>query len=191
MIKLFRAHGLIRRQQPQRKLGIVNAAEELVESAVHVGGVADGGSERINETFKVRSDGSELDGVLLTTGAEEIDGPREIRREERDQELEAARKTLEHAIALLPAEVQKKKYVLAKPSPTSREKFAPWSLKKVDHNTFKRDILSFLRGAYKDRKPTENMKEMHKLWEMFKHLPTVEESIQCAIEEIKAATRDA
>ena len=102
--------------------------------------------------------------------------------------LEAARKTLEHAIALLPAEVQKKKYVLAKPSPTSREKFAPWSLKKVDHNTFKRDILSFLRGAYKDRKPTENMKEMHKLWEMFKHLPTVEESIRCAIEEVKEAT---
>jgi hypothetical protein len=35
------------------------------------------------------------------------------------------------------------------------------------------------------------MKEMHKLWEMFKHLPTVEESILCAIEEVKAATSDA
>jgi len=118
--------------------------------------------------------------------------------------LEAARKTLEHAIDLLPTEVQKKKYILPKkvelelaaapvpaPTPTSREKFTPWSLKKVDHNSFKRDILSFLRGAHKERKPTENMKEMHKLWEMFKHLPTVEESIQCAIEEIKAATRDA
>lgn len=130
--------------------------------------------------------------------------------------LEAARKTLEHAIDLLPTEVQKKKYILPKkvqfelglapapapglapapapgpgPAPTSREKFTPWSLKKVDHNSFKRDILSFLRGAYKERKPTENMKEMHKLWEMFKHLPTVEESIRCAIEEVKAATRDA
>ena len=114
--------------------------------------------------------------------------------------LEAARKTLEHAIDLLPTEVQKKKYILPKkvafevdpaPATTSREKFTPWSLKKVDHNSFKRDILSFLRGAYKERKPTENMKEMHKLWEMFKHLPTVEESIQCAVEEIKAATRDA
>lgn len=107
--------------------------------------------------------------------------------------LEAARKTLEHAIHLLPAEVQKKKYVLPKrvvSAPTAREQFTPWSLKKVDHNTFKRDILSFLRGAYKDRKPTENMKEMHKLWDMFKHLPTVEESIHCAIEEVKAATED-
>ena len=124
--------------------------------------------------------------------------------------LEAARKTLEHAIDLLPTEVQKKKYILPKkvqfelglapapgsgpaaaPGATSREKFTPWSLKKVDHNSFKRDILSFLRGAHKERKPTENMKEMHKLWEMFKHLPTVEESIRCAIEEVKAATRDA
>jgi hypothetical protein len=105
--------------------------------------------------------------------------------------LEAARKTLDHAIEILPTEVQKKKYILPKPSPTSREKLTPWSLKKVDHNTFKRDILSFLRGAYKERKPTENMKEMHKLWEMFKHLPTVEESIRCAIEEVKEATGDA
>ena len=123
--------------------------------------------------------------------------------------LEAARKTLEHAIDLLPTEVHRK-YILPKnvefelglapapgpaaaaaPGATSREKFTPWSLKKVDHNSFKRDILSFLRGAYKERKPTENMKEMHKLWEMFKHLPTVEESIRCAIEEVKAATRDA
>lgn len=108
--------------------------------------------------------------------------------------LEAARKTLEHAIGLLPTEVQKKKYIISKTvkfEESSREKFTPWSLKKVDHNTFKRDILSFLRGAYKERKPTENMKEMHKLWEMFKHLPTVEESIRCAIEEVKAATEDA
>jgi hypothetical protein len=104
--------------------------------------------------------------------------------------LEAARKTLDHAIEILPTEVQKKKYILPKPSPTSREKLTPWSLKKVDHNTFKRDILSFLRGAYKERKPTENMKEMHKLWEMFKHLPTVEECIRCAIEEVKSATED-
>ena len=103
--------------------------------------------------------------------------------------LEAARKTLEHAIGLLPSEVQKKKIILPKASSTSREEFTPWSLKKVNHNTFKKDILSFLRGAYKDRKPTENMKEMHKLWEMFKHLPTVEESIRCAIEEVKDATR--
>jgi hypothetical protein len=109
--------------------------------------------------------------------------------------LEAARKTLEHAIGLLPPEVQKKKYILTKgvkvEVATSRDNFTPWSLKKVDHNTFKRDILSFLRGAYSNRKPTENMKEMHKLWEMFKHLPTVEESIRCAIEEVKAATGDA
>ena len=109
--------------------------------------------------------------------------------------LEAARKTLEHAIALLPVEVQKKKYVLPKTikfelPPTTREKITPWSLKKVDHNCFKRDILSFLRGAYKDRTPAENMKEMHKLWEMFKHAPTVEESIRCAIEEVKAAIGD-
>jgi len=111
--------------------------------------------------------------------------------------LEAARKTLEHAIDLLPTEVHRK-YILPKnvelelaPAATPREKFTPWSLKKVDHNSFKRDILSFLRGAHKERKPTENMKEMHKLWEMFKHLPTVEESIRCAIEEVKAATRDA
>jgi len=61
----------------------------------------------------------------------------------------------------------------------------------VDHNAFKRDILSFLRGAYKEHTPAENLKEMHKLWEMFKHLPTVEESIRCAIEEVKAATEDA
>jgi hypothetical protein len=100
--------------------------------------------------------------------------------------LEAARKTLDHAIALLPTEVQKKKYVLAKPSPTSREKLTPWTLKS-DHNTFKREILSFLRGAYKDRKPTENMKEMHKLWDMFKEAPTVEDSIRCAIEQVKSA----
>lgn len=106
--------------------------------------------------------------------------------------LEAARKTLDHAIELLPAEVQKKKYVLPKKIlPTPREAVVPWSLKKVDHNTFKRDILSFLRGAYKDRKPSENLKEMHKLWEMFKNAPTAEESIRCAIEEIKAATGDA
>ena len=107
--------------------------------------------------------------------------------------LEAARKTLEHAIQLLPAEVQKKKYILPKrvvSAPTSREQFTPWSLKKVDHNAFKASILSFLRGAYKDRKPAENLKEMHKLWEMFKHLPTVEESIRCAIEEVKAAIDD-
>jgi len=108
--------------------------------------------------------------------------------------LEAARKTLEYAIELLPTEVQRKKYILRKPVasvPTSREAFTPWSLKKVDHNAFKRDILSFLRGAYKDRTSAENMKEMHKLWEMFKHAPTVEESIRCAIEEVKAATGDA
>lgn len=107
--------------------------------------------------------------------------------------LEAARKTLEHAIELLPAEVQRKKYILRKPVasvPTSREAFTPWSLKKVDHNAFKREILSFLRGAYKENKPAENLKEMHKLWEMFKHLPKVEESIRCAKEEIKAATED-
>jgi hypothetical protein len=111
--------------------------------------------------------------------------------------LEAARKTLDHAIELLPAEVQKKKYVLprrtvafAAEPVTSREQFTPWSLKKVDHNAFKRDILSFLRGAYKSRTPAENMKEMHELWEMFKHLPTVEESICCAKAEIKAATED-
>lgn len=107
--------------------------------------------------------------------------------------LEAARKTLDHAIELLPAEVQKKKYVLPKrvvSAPTSRDKFTPWSLKKVDHNAFKRDILSFLRGAYKEHTSAENLKEMHKLWEMFKHLPTVEESIHCAIEEVKAATQD-
>ena len=89
--------------------------------------------------------------------------------------LEAARKTLDHAIELL----------------TSRAQFTPWTLKKVDHNAFKRDILSFLRGAYKQHTPAENLKEMHKLWEMFKHLPTVEESIRCAIEEVKAATEDA
>jgi hypothetical protein len=108
--------------------------------------------------------------------------------------LEATRKTLEHAIALLPPEVQKKKYILTTAVPVAtptRDKFTPWSLKKVDHNSFKRDILSFLRGAYKERTPAENMKEMHKLWEMFKHLPTVEECIRCAIEEVKAATADA
>ena len=111
--------------------------------------------------------------------------------------LEAARKTLDHAIELLPAEAQKKKYILPRRTVslaadvvTSRDRFTPWSLKKVDHNAFKRDILSFLRGAYKERKPAENLKEMHKLWEMFKHLPTVEESIRCAIEEVKAATED-
>jgi len=103
---------------------------------------------------------------------------------------------LDHAIELLPPEAQKKKYILPKRvvsvAPTSsRDNFTPWSLKKGAHVTFKRDILSFLRGAYKDRKPTENMKEMHKLWEMFKDLPTVEESIRCAIEEVKAATEDA
>ena len=107
--------------------------------------------------------------------------------------LEATRKTLDHAIELLPAEVQKKKYVLLKSGQASRDKFTPWSspLKKVDHNTFKAQILSFLRGAYKDNKPAENLKEMHKLWEMFKNLPTVEESIRCAIEEVKSATEDA
>jgi hypothetical protein len=106
--------------------------------------------------------------------------------------LEATRKALDHAIALLPAEVQKKKYILTKAAPpTAREKLTPWSLKKVDHNSFKRDILSFLSGAYRDRTTAQNMKEMHKLWEMFKHLPTVEESIRCAIEEVKAATSDA
>ncbi len=107
--------------------------------------------------------------------------------------LEAARKALDHAIELLPAEVQKKKYILPKKVVTSRAEFTPWSspLKKVDHNAFKRDILSFLRGAYKGRTPAENLKEMHKLWEMFKHLPTVEESISCAIQEIKAVTEDA
>jgi hypothetical protein len=105
--------------------------------------------------------------------------------------LEAARKALDHAIELLPTEVQKKKYVLPKAVPTSRAQFTPWTLKKVDHNAFKRDILSFLRGAYKEHTPAENLKEMHKLWEMFKHLPTVEESIRCAIEEVKAATEDA
>ena len=104
--------------------------------------------------------------------------------------LEATRKTLEYAIEILPPEVQKKKYILPKVL-TSREQFTPWSLKKVDHNAFKRDILSFLRGAYKSRTPAENMKEMHKLWEMFKHLPTVEESISCAKAEVKAATEDA
>lgn len=105
--------------------------------------------------------------------------------------LEATRKALDHAIDLLPAEVQKKKYVLPKAVLTSRTQFTPWTLKKVDHNAFKRDILSFLRGAYKDNTPAENLKEMHNLWEMFKHLPTVEESIRCAIEEVKAATEDA
>ena len=103
--------------------------------------------------------------------------------------LDAARKTLQHAIEMLPTDIQKKKYVLPK-----RVASAPtpvWSLKKVDHNSFKKDILSFLRGAYKDRSASENMKEMHKLWEMFKHLPTIEECIRCAIEEIKDATKDA
>jgi hypothetical protein len=104
--------------------------------------------------------------------------------------LEAARKTLDHAIELLPTEVQKTKYVLPKGAPTSREKFAPWSLKKADHNSFKAQILSFLRGAYKDKKPAENLKEMHKLWDKFKHKPTVEECIRCAIEEVKSATED-
>ena len=111
--------------------------------------------------------------------------------------LEAARKTLDHAIELLPAEVQKKKYLLPRRSvsvaaeaATSRDKFTPWSLKKLDHNAFKAQILSFLRGAYKERKPAENLKEMHKLWDMFKHLPTVEECIRCAIEEVKSATED-
>lgn len=112
--------------------------------------------------------------------------------------LEAARKTLDCAIQMLPPEVQKKKYILpqrvvsfASDTVTSREKITPWSLKKVDHNAFKRDILSFLSGAYKGRKPAENLGEMNKLWQMFKHLPTAEEAIRCAIQEIKEATGDA
>jgi len=105
--------------------------------------------------------------------------------------LDAARKTLQHAIDMLPTEVQKKKYVLPKRVASAPATTPAWSLKKVDHNSFKKDILSFLRGAYKDRSASENMKEMHKLWEMFKHLPTIEECIRCAIEEIKDATKDA
>jgi len=52
--------------------------------------------------------------------------------------LEAARKTLEHAIEILPAEVQKKKYVLPSSAPkvqteTTRDRHVPWSLKKTNH----------------------------------------------------------
>jgi len=106
--------------------------------------------------------------------------------------LEAARKTLEHAIEILPPEVQKKKYVLPSSAPkvqteTTRDRHVPWSLKKTNHNTFKAEILSFLAGAYKGRSQAENMKEMHKLWDMFKDASTIEESIKCAEAAIKEA----
>ena len=106
--------------------------------------------------------------------------------------LEAARKTLEHAIEILPPEVQKKKYVLPSSVPkdgaeTTRDRYVPWSLKKSNHNMFKAEILSFLAGAYRQRSQAENMKEMHKLWDMFKEASTIEESIKCAIAAVKEA----
>jgi hypothetical protein len=99
--------------------------------------------------------------------------------------LEAARKTLEHAMELLPPEVQRKKFIV-----TNRDKFTPWS-EKSDHSTFKREILSFLSGAYKGATASERMKEMHRLWDSHKDAPNVEDAIRAAIQEIKELAGDA
>jgi hypothetical protein len=99
--------------------------------------------------------------------------------------LEAARKALEHAIELLPAEVQRKKLVIS-----NRDKFTPWS-QKDDHSTFKREILSFLSGAYKGATASERMKEMHRLWDSHKDAATVDDAVRAAIQEIKDLAGDA
>lgn len=68
----------IRRQQAQWEFWIVNTAEQLVESPVHVCGGAHGIFECLDESFKVLRDGGKPGCVLITSCLEELGGPREI-----------------------------------------------------------------------------------------------------------------
>ena len=55
-LKALVAHAFIRRQQTQRELGIVDATEELVESSIHMSGVADDLFEGGDESVKIGRD---------------------------------------------------------------------------------------------------------------------------------------
>ncbi len=85
-IKALIAHSFIRRQQLQRKPGVVDTAEEFIEGTVHVSGAADSFFECRDEAVEVCRNGSKLLPILPATYEEVFGGSGKIRRGEGDEE---------------------------------------------------------------------------------------------------------
>jgi hypothetical protein len=94
--------------------------------------------------------------------------------------LAAVREKLEEVVETLP---KPKKYVLKPKDSTLRAAHTPWTIKS-EINSFRSEMLSFLRGAVPERNHKANLAEVAKLWNMYKDAGTLKEVIACAKEAV-------
>jgi hypothetical protein len=106
--------------------------------------------------------------------------------------VEASHDALIAAADRLPKTEPKKRYILpVKPKiqPVSRPNM-PWTPTKADLNTFRSEMLIFLREAFPERNPKANMAEVAYLWTMSKEAGTLEDIIKCAKLAVTSASED-
>ena len=90
--------------------------------------------------------------------------------------LAAVREKLEEVVETLP---KPKKYILKPKEESQRAAHTPWTIKS-EINSFRSEMLSFLRGAVPERNHKANLAEVAKLWNMYKDAGTLKEVIACA-----------
>lgn len=88
--------------------------------------------------------------------------------------LAAVREKLEEVVETLP---KPKKYIIK--AKETRADHTPWSIKS-EINSFRSEMLSFLRGAVPERNHKANLAEVANLWNMYKDAGTLKEVIACA-----------
>jgi hypothetical protein len=96
--------------------------------------------------------------------------------------IDASHDALMGAADHLPKTEPKKRYILPvkpKTQPLLRPNM-PWTATKTDLNTFRSEMLIFLRQTFPERNPKANMAEVAYLWTMSKDAGTLDDIINCA-----------